>query len=65
VQGTRARPGVLTEYPSLSRLDREDNLQVTVDFRSVYSSLLEGWMGTDAGEVIPNARGFGRVALVR
>jgi uncharacterized protein (DUF1501 family) len=65
VQGTRARPGVLTDYPSLSRLDREDNLQVTVDFRSVYSSLLEGWMGTDAGEVIPNARGFGRVALVR
>jgi uncharacterized protein (DUF1501 family) len=65
VQGTRANAGVLTDYPSLSQLDREDNLRVTVDFRTVYSSLLEGWLGTDASEVIPNARGFGRVPLIR
>ncbi len=41
-----------------------DNLQVTIDFRRVYSSLLEQWMGTDASSVIPNSGGFGRVALV-
>jgi uncharacterized protein (DUF1501 family) len=64
VIGDRARPGVHSEYPNLSQLDREDNLQVTVDFRRVYASLLEQWMGTDANAVIPNARGFGRVALV-
>jgi uncharacterized protein (DUF1501 family) len=64
VQGTRARSGVLTDYPDLGRLDRQDNLAVTVDFRRVYSSLLEQWLGTEAGDVIPNAAGFGRLQLV-
>jgi uncharacterized protein (DUF1501 family) len=65
VQGTRARSGVLTDYPDLNRFDREDNLAVTVDFRRVYCSLLEQWMGADAGAVIPNAGAFGRLELVR
>jgi uncharacterized protein (DUF1501 family) len=65
VQGTHAAPGILTDYPSLTDLDREDNLKVTVDFRRVYASLIEGWLGTDAAEVIPNAGAFGRLALVR
>ena len=64
VQGTRARSGVLTDYPDLGRLDRQDNLAVTVDFRRVYSSLLEQWLGTDASHVIPNSAGFGRLQLV-
>jgi uncharacterized protein (DUF1501 family) len=63
VQGTRARSGVLSEYPRST--DRQGNLEVTVDFRRVYSSLLEQWLGTDAGAVIPRAGGFGRVELVR
>jgi uncharacterized protein (DUF1501 family) len=65
VQGTRARGGVLSDYPSLNSFDGEDNLQVTLDFRSVYASLLEGWLGTGADEVIPNAGAFRRLALVR
>ena len=65
VQGTRARGGILSEYPDLKRLDRQENLAVTLDFRRVYSSLLEQWMGVDAGAVIPDAAGFGRLALTR
>lgn len=65
VQGTHAASGILTDYPSLTDFDRDDNLKVTVDFRKVYASLIEGWLGTDAGEVIPNARAFGRLGLVR
>ena len=65
MQGTRARGGILTDYPDLRRLDREDNLAVTIDFRRVYCSLLEGWLGTDAAEVIPNAPAFGRLAVTR
>ncbi len=65
VQGTHAASGILTDYPSLTDFDRDDNLKVTVDFRKVYASLIEGWLGTDAGEVIPNAGAFGRLALVR
>ena len=65
VQGPRALGGVLTEYPSLTDLDSEKNLKVTVDFRRVYSSLLAQWMGTDPAEVIPGAAQFGQVPVVR
>ncbi len=65
VQGTRAAPGILTDYPSLTQLDRDDNLRVTVDFRTVYASLIEGWLKTGADEVIPRAGAFGRLALTR
>ena len=37
----------------------------TSDFRAVYSGLLEQWFGTDAAAVIPDAKRFGRPALVR
>ncbi len=65
VQGTRAVSGVLTEFPDLGRLDDHDNLAVTVDFRSVYASLLEQWMGSDATQILPDAAGAGRLQLVR
>jgi len=64
VQGPRAKAGILTDYPDLGRLDKEGNLAVTVDFRRVYASLLEQWLGADAGAVLPNAGAFGRVGLV-
>jgi uncharacterized protein (DUF1501 family) len=64
VQGTRARGGILSDYPDLGRLDREGNLAVTLDFRRVYASLLEQWLGTGADEVIPRAGSFGRLQLV-
>jgi uncharacterized protein (DUF1501 family) len=63
VMGKRAKAGILSDYPDLSKLDREDNLAVTLDFRRVYSSVLEQWMGTDAAAVIPNARSFGRLQV--
>jgi uncharacterized protein (DUF1501 family) len=64
VQGTRVRSGVLSDYPDLTRLDSEDNLAVTMDFRRVYASLIEQWLGSDANAVIPNAGALGRVQLV-
>jgi uncharacterized protein (DUF1501 family) len=65
VQGNRAMGGLLTEYPSLQDLDAKQNLKVTVDFRQVYASLIEQWLGTDPNPVIPNAGAFGRVKVVR
>jgi uncharacterized protein (DUF1501 family) len=64
VMGARARSGVLTPYPDLGAFDAEDNLKVTVDFRTVYASLLEQWLGTGADEVLPDAGRVGRVQLV-
>jgi uncharacterized protein (DUF1501 family) len=65
VQGPRAVNGLLTEYPSLTDLDPEKNLKVTVDFRRVYASLIAQWLGTDPAEIIPGAAQFGQVQLVR
>jgi uncharacterized protein (DUF1501 family) len=65
VMGSRANPGILSDYPSLTDFDAERNLKVTVDFRSVYASLLEQWLGTGADEVIPGASGLGRLQVVR
>jgi uncharacterized protein (DUF1501 family) len=64
VMGARARGGLLTPYPDLNGFDDEDNLRVTVDFRAIYASLLEQWLGTGADEVLPDAGRVGRVALV-
>ena len=58
------RGGLLSPYPDLKKLDRRDNLQVTVDFRSVYASLLEQWMQTDAGAVIPDSGSLDRVPMI-
>jgi uncharacterized protein (DUF1501 family) len=64
--GSRVRGGLVGELPALGNgLDRHGNLRATVDYRSLYCSLLEQWLGTDAGAVIPNARGYERVGLVR
>ena len=63
--GTRARSGILTEYPDLGPpRPSTATCRSRVDFRRVYCSLLEQWLGTDAGDVIPNAAAFGRLQLV-
>jgi uncharacterized protein (DUF1501 family) len=63
--GTRAKGTMVGEFPGLATLDGQDNLRHTTDFRSVYCSLLEQWMGVDAAGIIPGASGFARPALIR
>lgn len=65
LMGARTRSGLLSPYPDLSAFDRDNNLKVTVDFRTVYASLLEQWLGTGADEVLPDAKRVGRIALVQ
>lgn len=64
VQGTRARAGVLSDYPDLFRFDRDDNLVTTVDFRRVYAGLLSQWLSVDPAAVLPDAARFGELGLV-
>ena len=65
VMGEHVNGGVRTEFPSLRNLDAHGNLKVTADFRGVYASLIEQWLGTSADGVIPDAGTFPRVQLVR
>ena len=51
VVGSSLKGGVYGAYPSLEDLDDGD-LKFTTDFRSVYSTLLGNWLGTDAGKVL-------------
>jgi len=66
LMGSRARGQMIGELPNLkAAFDRNGNLKATVDFRSVYSSLLEQWFDFDAAAVIPRARSYRRLQLVR
>ena len=66
VIGTRAAGTMVGEWQGLAGgLDALGNLSATADFRSVYCSLLEQWLGHDAASVIPGAAGLPRPVLVR
>ena len=66
VMGTRVRGEMVGEWQGLgsSALDEDDNLIHTVDFRSVYCSILEEWFDVDAAQIIPGASSFGRPQLI-
>jgi len=49
--GGGVKGGLHGAYPSLADLDRGD-LKYTTDFRSVYSSVLQGWMGVSAEQIL-------------
>ncbi|NBX25191.1 MAG: DUF1501 domain-containing protein [Planctomycetes bacterium] len=51
VIGSRVRPGVHGNHPSLTDLDNGD-LKFTQDFRGVYAALLEDWMKAPADKVL-------------
>ncbi len=44
IVGSKVKGGVYGERPSLSNLE-SDNLRFTTDFRSVYSTVLQEWLG--------------------
>ncbi len=52
VIGNRVRGGLHGTPPDLAHPDRNGNLVATVDFRSVYASVLGGWLGADANQVL-------------
>ncbi|HUK45329.1 MAG TPA: DUF1501 domain-containing protein [Gaiellaceae bacterium] len=63
--GSRSAGGMIGEFPGLAHgLDTDGNLKATVDFRGVYTSLLEQWLSFDAERIIPGAGTFGRPKLI-
>jgi uncharacterized protein (DUF1501 family) len=64
VIGSPVNGKLLGEFPGLDKLDADDNLRFTIDFRSVYCSLLEQWFGQDAAAIIPGAASFPRPRVI-
>lgn len=52
ILGKQVRGGLYGQHPSLSDLD-DGNLKVTTDFRRVYATMVNGWMGyEDTGSIL-------------
>jgi uncharacterized protein (DUF1501 family) len=51
VVGKRVKPGLYGSHPSLTQLDRGD-LRFTTDFRSVYATVLENWLGAKSVPIL-------------
>jgi uncharacterized protein (DUF1501 family) len=64
VIGTRASGRMVGEFPGLATLDPDQNLRATSDFRGLYCSLLEQWLGADAGGIVPGASSLIRPTIV-
>ena len=47
VIGSRVKGGLYADHPSLTALDDNRNMRYGVDFRSVYGTALDGWLGAD------------------
>ena len=54
VVGETVKGGIYGEYPSLKPADQEDggNLKSTMDFRQVYTTILEDWYGFDPKPIV-------------
>ncbi|MGH2495459.1 MAG: DUF1501 domain-containing protein [Ktedonobacteraceae bacterium] len=52
VLGSPINKGIFGEPPSLNSLDQSGNLKYTVDFRSVYATVLDRWMGASSKDVL-------------
>lgn len=61
--GNAVKGGFYGTPPSLANLVLGDNLETTTDFRRVYASLIDGWLGVDSAQVL--GRRFDGLALFR
>ena len=63
--GNRVTGTMVGEWPGITKLDTNGNQIENVDYRGVYASLLEQFLGQDAAPVIPQAASFPRYQLLK
>ena len=52
VIGSNVRGGLYGQMPSLTNVDRNGRMIASVDFRSMYASVLDGWLGGGGSAII-------------
>ncbi|MEO8465046.1 MAG: DUF1501 domain-containing protein [Gammaproteobacteria bacterium] len=63
VVGNAVKGGLYGKPPSLSDLVLGDNLASTTDFRRVYATLIQDWLGADAAQVL--GQGFDTFGMMK
>jgi len=61
IVGSKVKGGIFGEAPSLTSLDNGD-LKYTVDFRTVYATILEQWLNADSHEIL--GKNFEKLPIV-
>src|SRR6266571_349801 len=57
ILGNAVNRGIFGEPPSLGNLDQNGNLKYTTDFRSVYATVLDRWLGAASKDVLGGSYG--------
>jgi uncharacterized protein (DUF1501 family) len=52
ITGGSVHGGVYGDHPSLTDLDRNGNLKFATDFRAVYATVIQRWLGTDPTPIL-------------
>ncbi len=50
--GSRVASGLIGEHPSLKDLDNEGDIKFHTDFRRVYATVLDGWLGWPSQQIL-------------
>jgi uncharacterized protein (DUF1501 family) len=52
VMGNAVQSGIYGDVPDLTKLDGNGSIQWSTDFRSVYATLLQNWLGVDSSAIL-------------
>ena len=54
ILGTKVKGGLYAEYPSVLRKNwlNDEDLRPTIDFRGIYGTVIEQWMGVDPSPIV-------------
>ena len=59
------KTGMAGEFTGVATLDNHQNLRNSVDFRAVYKTILQDWLGGDLTGVLPNDGQFSNLGLIK
>jgi uncharacterized protein (DUF1501 family) len=67
IMGSQASGAIVGEFPGIApaQLDKQGNLKHSTDFRAVYKTLVEGWLGQDATGIVADAGSFSALPLLK